>query len=1047
MFLDAPICMLVLDLIASVTWKCAGLLIGAHAQSDACPPGLPGPGCSACTTNEQCVQSLGNSVATCSDSFAFANTSTIKAYQCNPSGPPLIVNLLEPNSVKVQCFTGFKGDNAVPAVDGSSSSSLEQGLFGRRRRLQQEEDKYCYIAFNINDPRIGVECDATACSMTPGGKNVVCDKIVCSCSDNGQCNNDVLIDNIVKSANDRVTWECEDNGTCILGLAGFVVPRIETQCITGECLVPSTSSIDQSEVIVPPSELEQPVDNLRLNGFIASIPTIVLTIVIGFVGYHSYGMKEYWKSGFSCSGPVGGTVKSEKAMVDTFEFHKLAVYVPMSEQVAELKRHSLRGKALVRHGTMHTFSSPNHGVTHSVVKKAKKKLGLKTSDDVEVPEEFNRVPKNNYTDAAQKVVELHDGRHKGEWCVLKDCNGVINAGQVVGILGPSGCGKTTLLSSITGSAIDLGSSAVLEGSVLINGEPCKAHQVAYVPQTDCLIPTLTVRECIKYSALLRLPTETSPDEINIRVENVLIELGIQHLGDSQVGGSGKIRGVSGGERRRVTIAMELVTDPSIIVLDEPTSGLDSYTAMTLARCLRQVAAAGRVVIASLHQPSKDMYFGLDTVILMGHGRILYMGKPEEASQFMTDAGVPPGRNTPTAEHMLQVASNPESVIAMLRAKHVRDKSAVKNSSIGSPGKIKFQGREAPAVEDLAGCQTSEEPSPTADTVSVDDGVPEERVAQKSRTEHDVRRELSVMFWRTLVDIIRNPTLLTLHVVLSTCTGVVTGAIFYELDDTSVGVQNRMGGTFFALAFLAFTSLTTVDLLMNERTVVMREVRSKFYRPSSYLISKIALDGMLLRVIPAILYWLPFYYMAGFQYGSAYAASYLFILISFNCAVGALSMVVTIACNTAGQTSFIMNFILLFSLAFTGFLVNVNSIPAVLRWIHYLSVFFYAFESMMSTELKGQSFTFLYQSGPTSETLEIPDISGETFLTTLGFNCDDTTRDIGVLVGVYYGFAVLALLFFLMRLPRTNSALRTTLRHFWARVQAKSAKVFNHSSHT
>ncbi len=238
-----------------------------------------------------------------------------------------------------------------------------------------------------------------------------------------------------------------------------------------------------------------------------------------------------------------------------------------------------------------------------------------------------------------------------------------------------------------------------------------------------------------------------------------------------------------------------------------------------------------------------------------------------------------------------------------------------------------------------------------------------------------------MFWRTLVDIVRNPTLLFLHVVLALCTGVVTGAIFYELDFTSIGVQNRMGGTFFALSFLAFTSLTTVDLLMNERTVVLREVRSRFYRPSSYLISKIALDGMLLRVIPAILYWVPFYYMAGFQYGSYYASSYLFTLIAFNCAVGAMSMCVTIGCNTAGQASFIMNFLLLFSLAFTGFLVNVNSIPAVLRWIHYLSVFFYAFEAMLSTELMGVPFTFLYTPSPGQDPLEIPDIYGDTFLVT------------------------------------------------------------------
>jgi len=382
--------------------------------------------------------------------------------------------------------------------------------------------------------------------------------------------------------------------------------------------------------------------------------------------------------------------------------------------------------------------------------------------------------------------------------------------------------------------------------------------------------------------------------------------------------------------------------------------------------------------------------------------------------------------------MLQVASNPESVIAMLDARRIAEKAESRNTSIGSPTKNRPSLDVKHDIDAVLGTDipSSGETSPSTDK-SIDAASESSDMVEHGRS--SLRRELSVMFWRTLVDIIRNPTLLALHVVLAVCTGVVLGAIFYDLDDTSVGVQNRMGGTFFALAFLAFTSLTTVDLLMNERTVVMREVRSRFYSPSSYLISKIALDGMLLRVIPAILYCIPFYYMAGFQTGSAYAATYLFTLTAFNCAVGAMSMCVTIACNTAGQTSFIMNFILLFSLAFTGFLVNVTSIPPVLRWIHYLSVFFYAFEAMLSTELKGQSFTFLYQSGPQAETLEIPDITGETFLTTLGYDVNDTTRDIGVLVGIYYGLALLALAFFLVRLPRTESLMKSSLERVWKKI--------------
>jgi hypothetical protein len=170
----------------------------------------------------------------------------------------------------------------------------------------------------------------------------------------------------------------------------------------------------------------------------------------------------------------------------------------------------------------------------------------------------------------------------------------------------------------------------------------------------------------------------------------------------------------------------------------------------------------------------------------------------------------------------------------------------------------------------------------------------------------------------------------------------------------------MGGTFFALAFMAFTSLTTVDLLMNERRVVEREARGGYYSPATYLLAKLALDGALLRMLPALLYWAPFYFMAGFRDGAAPAAVFALTLVTFTAAVGALSMAVAVGSDTAGQASFVMNFILLFSLAFTGFLVNVTSIPEALRWIHYLSVFYYAFEAMLTSELAGRSFTLLYQ---------------------------------------------------------------------------------------
>lgn len=179
------------------------------------------------------------------------------------------------------------------------------------------------------------------------------------------------------------------------------------------------------------------------------------------------------------------------------------------------------------------------------------------------------------------------------------------------------------------------------------------------------------------------------------------------------------------------------------------------------------------------------------------------------------------------------------------------------------------------------------------------------------------RQLAVMTWRTGVDILRNPTLLRLHLGVGLLMGLATGAVFWQLDSSNVGVQNRMGGTFFALAFLAFTSITTVDLLILERAVVVREVRGGYYRAAAYLLSKLTLDGVFLRALPALLYYCCFYYMAGFRGGAAYQATYAFCLLTFSCTIGALSMAVTVVSNTAGEASFGMNFIILFSIMFTG----------------------------------------------------------------------------------------------------------------------------------
>lgn len=161
---------------------------------------------------------------------------------------------------------------------------------------------------------------------------------------------------------------------------------------------------------------------------------------------------------------------------------------------------------------------------------------------------------------------------------------------------------------------------------------------AYVQQDDSLYATLTVRECILYSAQLRLPSSAPEYVKHAMVDRVIDELNLGHIVNSRIGSSGASRGISGGERRRVSIGMELVTAPQILFLDEPTSGLDSSSANSVVQLVKELAGHGRIVVLSIHQPSAKSFLLLDQIMLLAKGKMLYHGPPAEARAYFQELG-------------------------------------------------------------------------------------------------------------------------------------------------------------------------------------------------------------------------------------------------------------------------------------------------------------------------------------------------------------------------------------------------------------------------
>ncbi|KAH9712938.1 hypothetical protein KPL71_020187 [Citrus sinensis] len=190
--------------------------------------------------------------------------------------------------------------------------------------------------------------------------------------------------------------------------------------------------------------------------------------------------------------------------------------------------------------------------------------------------------------------------------ILQELTGYVEPGQILAIMGPSGCGKSTLLDALAGR---LSSNTEQTGEILINGrkETLAFGTSAYVTQEDTLMTTLTVMEAVYYSAQLQLPDSMSRSEKRERAEMTIREMGLQDAMDTRIGGW-NVRGVSGGQKRRVSICIEILTRPKLLFLDEPTSGLDSAASYhVMKRIVNLAHEDGITVVASIHQPSKQLF--------------------------------------------------------------------------------------------------------------------------------------------------------------------------------------------------------------------------------------------------------------------------------------------------------------------------------------------------------------------------------------------------------------------------------------------------------
>ncbi|KAH9519784.1 ATP-binding cassette sub- G member 2 [Bulinus truncatus] len=528
--------------------------------------------------------------------------------------------------------------------------------------------------------------------------------------------------------------------------------------------------------------------------------------------------------------------------------------------------------------------------------------------------------------------------------ILKDVNGIFRPGMNA-ILGPTGSGKSSLLDVLAGRKDPKG----LEGTLLLDGLPTPDNfkcLVGYVVQDDVVMGTLTVRENFEFSATLRLPSSVKKQERKERIDQIIFELGLTEVADSKVG-TEFIRGVSGGERKRCNIGMELIISPPVLFLDEPTTGLDASTANAVMLLLRRLADRGRNIIFSIHQPRYSIYRLFDTLMMLSHGDVVYHGKASEALDYFASIGYICEEHNNPPDFFLDVINGDSTAVSSTLA------AQNGNGIVGDTN----QTQKNPDISEVT--------NDTVVTVAENNSLGD--LFRNSKWFTAVQNELKPIMDTHIRDVssgvafklmkVEYKTNFMVQFIVIAIFALVVGGVYFQLNKSiESGIQNRAGAFFFIIMNQVFGNMSAVELFIKERAIFIHENVSGFYRVSAYFVAKVFCDVIPLRMIPAAIFSCIVYFMLGLRMDGV-EHFFFFALNLFLTAMSAsaLSFAISSTVRIFALANLCLALSYVFMMLFSGLLINVGDLGDWISWIKYLSIFRYSLNALQINELKGLKF--------------------------------------------------------------------------------------------
>uniref|UniRef100_A0A1J3I7J2 ABC transporter G family member 16 n=1 Tax=Noccaea caerulescens TaxID=107243 RepID=A0A1J3I7J2_NOCCA len=545
--------------------------------------------------------------------------------------------------------------------------------------------------------------------------------------------------------------------------------------------------------------------------------------------------------------------------------------------------------------------------------------------------------------------------------LLDDISGETRDGEILAVLGASGSGKSTLIDALA-NRIAKGS---LKGNVTLNGEALQSRMLkvisAYVMQDDLLFPMLTVEETLMFAAEFRLPRSLPKSKKKLRVQALIDQLGIRNAAKTIIGDEGH-RGISGGERRRVSIGIDIIHDPIVLFLDEPTSGLDSTSAFMVVKVLKRIAESGSIVIMSIHQPSHRVVGLLDRLIFLSRGHTVFSGSPASLPSFFAGFGNPIPENESQTEFALDL---------------IRE---LEGSAGGTRGLVEFnkswqEMKKQSNHQQIVTPPASPYPNLTlkeAISASISrgklvsgGGAGSSAINRGGGTTTLAVPEFANPFWieiktlskRSILNSRRQPELFGIRLASVVVTGFILATVFWRLDNSPKGVQERLGFFAFAMSTMFYTCAEALPVFLQERYIFMRETAYNAYRRSSYVLSH-AIVSFPSLIFLSLAFAATTFWAVGLDGGPMGLLFYcLIILASFWSGSSFVTFISAIVPDVMLGFTIVVA-ILAYFLLFSGFFINRNRIPDYWIWFHYISLVKYPYEAVLQNEFSDATKCFV-----------------------------------------------------------------------------------------